>query len=90
MSSFDNDAVEATQLRIGSRQDFLRFMQLLRADLRDNRHSWENDTLETYLEALQAVVTDWEGRFLNRGESIPEELSWRLLGEILAAATLYE
>jgi hypothetical protein len=90
VSSSDDRTIEAEQSLIRTRQDLLRFMALLRQDLRENRSAWENDTLETFLEALQAVLTDWDGRFLNRGESVPEGPTWRLLGEILAVAAVYE
>lgn len=88
--SGDDRLIDAMQWTIDTRQDLVDFLTVLRADLHENRNGWENDTLESYLEALQAVLGDWEGRFLNRGESVPDEPSWRLIGEMLAAATVYE
>jgi hypothetical protein len=31
-----------------------------------------------------------EGDYHNRGEAVPEQPSWKTLGEILVAATIYE
>ena len=90
VSSSDDRAIAAAQSLIRTRQDLSRFLSILRQDLRENRTAWENDTLESYLEALQAVLTDWDGRFWNRGDGVPEEPTWQLLGEKLAAATAYE
>jgi hypothetical protein len=75
---------------IQTREELIAFVALLRRDLADNESQWENSTLESYLEALQAVLTDWRGRFVNRGEPVPETPSWRVIGEILMAASVYE
>lgn len=62
----------------------------MRQHLIANPEQWENVTLEHYLEALQAVLTDWDGRFINRGQPVPEQLTWELLGEVILAASIYE
>lgn len=81
---------DEAQRKIGTREELIAFVSLLRQDLADNSEQWENRTLESYLEALQAVLTDWNGRFVNRGEPVPDTPSWRLIGEILRAASVYE
>jgi hypothetical protein len=86
----DDRMIESAQSSINTRRDLVDFLTTLRQDLRDNRGGWENDTLESYLEAFQAVLSDWEGRFVNRGEPVPQDPTWRLLGEMLVAATIYE
>lgn len=82
--------IKAEDSAIRTREDLVTFVKILRQDLRDNRSGWENVTLESYLEALEAVLTDWDGRFTNREEPIPEEPTWQLMAEILSAATGYE
>ena len=85
-----NNELEEIQHTIETREDLIRFLSQLRQDLTMNEDQWENVTLPSYLEALQAVLTDWRGRFKNRGEPVPECPSWRIVGEILLAASAYE
>jgi TorA maturation chaperone TorD len=82
--------LESAQKRVETREDFIAFVQLLREELASDRGKWENATLETYLEAMQAVLTDWRGRFINRSEAVPETPTWGLIAEVLLAATAYE
>lgn len=82
--------LEETQSRVETREELIAFVSLLRQDFAKNGHQWENSTLDTYLEALQAVLADWRGRFANRGELVPEVPSWRLVAEVLLAASAYE
>ncbi len=76
--------------RIRSRSDFISFIYRLYDDLQENPGSWENPRLDSFLEAVASWVEDMDGYFENRGEPVPEEPSWRLLGEILLAAKYYE
>ncbi|HEX9985076.1 MAG TPA: hypothetical protein VGF69_17585 [Thermoanaerobaculia bacterium] len=82
--------LEEAQSTIATREELVAFLSLLRQDLAQHGEQWENSTLESYLEALQAVLTDWRGRFANRGEIAPDVPSWRLVAEILLAASVYE
>jgi hypothetical protein len=84
------DELQKTQSQIETREELIAFLSLLRRDLAKNSGQWENSTLESYLEAVQAVLTDWRGRFINRGEPVPEVPSWRLIAEMLLAASVYE
>jgi hypothetical protein len=56
----------------------------------EGTESWENETLDRYLEALAAWLADSPGYFANRGEAVPEEPSWMLIANMLAAARTYE
>ncbi|KAA9381613.1 hypothetical protein F5972_01935 [Microbispora cellulosiformans] len=51
---------------------------------------WENDTLPRFLDGLAAFVSAMDGYFRNQGLSVPDQPSWQLVGDMLAAATLYE
>lgn len=82
--------IDAVQKEVRTREDLVAFLGELRRDLRENRGAWENDNLEAYLEAVQAVLADWHGRFANRGERVPADPTWKLLAEVLLAATVYE
>jgi hypothetical protein len=76
---------------IQTRTDLADFVDALREDLRtSDDDSWENPTLERYLEALAAWIRDMPGYFKNQGIAEPGEPSWRLVATILHAAKIYE
>ncbi|MEO6808186.1 MAG: hypothetical protein ABI353_03625 [Isosphaeraceae bacterium] len=75
---------------IRTRDDFVEFVRDLTQDLWTNPGDWENPGLDSYLETLGAWVNDMDGYFQNRGEPVPKQASWKLLGEILLAARIYE
>jgi hypothetical protein len=75
---------------IQSRQDLADFVRLLAADLDQNRRSWENDDLKSFLETMAAWIDDLDGYYRNAGEPLPEAPTWCLFGQILAAASVYE
>lgn len=75
---------------VKSRQDFAAFLRILVEDLEANKANWENDILETYLEAFSGWVDDMEGVFLNSGEPMPKDFDWKLLARMFLAARNYE
>ena len=75
---------------ISSREDFVAFVRSLSRSLRDFPDDWENANLEDFLSALAAWVEDMGGYFENRGESPPQTPDWKLLGQMLLAARIYE
>ena len=77
-------------INVQSRDDFVKFVQALLRDLRSGDTPWENATLDRFIEALAAWSNDMDGYYANRGEAAPAQPSWRLLAEILLAATMYE
>jgi hypothetical protein len=80
------EAVEQLQ----SREDFAAFVRALAADLQKNPDQWENPDLPAFLEAMSAWVEDTEKYYQNREERMPDQPSWRTLGQILLAARVYE
>jgi hypothetical protein len=87
-SSEVDSGLEAEAVK--TREDLAAFVRILRADLAEHGERWENPDLDRYLDALAAVVEDFDGWFMNRGESVPTEPSWQLVAQLLGAATLYE
>lgn len=63
--------------------DVLATLAFLRSDLRDHPENWENPTLESYLESLEAWLT-------GAREQLSEKPSWQLLVAMLRAARVYE
>jgi hypothetical protein len=76
--------------RVQTRDDFAQFVRLLAAHLRQKPEEWENRDLSSYLEALSAWVEDMEGFYQNAGEAVPQQPTWKTLGQILFAAKVYE
>src|SRR5262245_28641445 len=75
---------------ITCREDLAEFVDALLHDLEENGSRWENSSLEDFLEALAAYIVDLDGYFRNIGESVPDQPSWKLVGGILLAASMYE
>ena len=80
-SGRDGEGLAAAANAVSTREEFVRFVASLRADLRDHGADWENPTLERYLDALGGWVTD---------SPVPDQPVWRTLAQALHAATMYE
>ncbi len=73
-----------------SREEFTVFVRTLAEQFRRAPEQWENRDLSAYLEAMAAWVEDMDGYYQNRGEAVPEQPTWKTLGQILLAAKVYE
>ncbi|GAA4608169.1 hypothetical protein BJY16_006704 [Actinoplanes octamycinicus] len=72
-------STDADPSDVRTREDAVRVIEAMAADLRRHPDAWENATLDRFLEALAAVVED--------GTAEP---SWRTFAELLVAASGYE
>jgi hypothetical protein len=73
---------------VGSRDDFVGFVEAALADLRAaGADEWENGTLERFLDGLAAVS---DARVVDGDRASQETPTWRLFAELVAAATGYE
>ena len=79
MDDDSNELYDALQ-NIKSRSDFELFMNELVKDYTDNKESWDNDTLKSFLEALHGFNYDSEN----------DRPSWKAFAEMLYAARVYE
>ena len=75
---------------VTSREDFVAFVYALIDDYHKSSANWENNDLESYLDAVAAWTEDSDGYFMNAGIPIQHELSWRFAAQILTAARIYE
>lgn len=75
---------------IQTRADLVAFVEALRADLKMHADKWENATLESFLGALASWTEDMDGYYENKGQEVPQSPTWKTLGEMLAAARIYE
>lgn len=76
--------------KIQRRDDLGLFLHHRVRNLRTCPERWENPSLETYLTAIAAWVQDMDGYHGNRGETVPQQPTWKQIGEILLAASIYE
>lgn len=84
------DQADARGERVQTRDDLATFLAGLADSLLAEPAAWENDTLERFLRAWSAWITDMEGYFTNRGEETPATPSWELIAQMLLAAKIYE
>ena len=75
---------------IGSRDDFVALVKAMSKDLRENPSTWENASLESFLEALGAWVEDMDGYYINQGKPVPTQPDWKVAADMLMAARTYE
>lgn len=75
---------------ITSRADFIKFVDFLHADYRVTSAQWDNQDVPSFLSALAGFATDMAGYYKNSGETVDIEVpTWRLMAEMLLAATIY-
>lgn len=78
-------------LEIKTREDFIEFMHLFCEDYANNSSSWENNKLETFLEALTSYSEDIDGYYQNiKKQPIPQDINWQVFAELLMGARIYE
>lgn len=75
---------------IDAREDLVVFIEALRRDLDANPKQWQNATLGAFLSALASWIEDMDGYFVNQGRQVPTTPTWKTIGEMLAAARVYE
>jgi hypothetical protein len=75
---------------INTREDLVKFIQQLADDLRADPDAWENASLERFLDALARWSGSMHNVYRNTGRPVPDEPSWRTIGEMMLAATMYE
>ena len=76
--------------KITSTEEFEYFLKCLSHDYTKNQGDWENSDLLSYLDALSRYVPVMENYYQNIGENIKVEATWRMVAEILLAASVYE
>lgn len=80
---------------IKSKDDLVLFLEKLSEEYRANGNTWENRTLQDFLEALVSWGEDMDGYYKNMDLSSRVDLnqsavSWRVFADMLMAARVYE
>ncbi|RYE25910.1 MAG: hypothetical protein EOP51_02445 [Sphingobacteriales bacterium] len=75
---------------IKTKADFIQFIDLMVADLKDNPQTWENRDLSSFLSAIGSWVEAMEGCYVNVNKPLPVDISWNAFADVLSAAKVYE
>lgn len=75
---------------LNTKEDFVRFLELLAQDFRNNPNDWGNKSVESFLEAAASWTEDMEGYYQNTNSLIPQNINWNVFANILMAAKMYE
>ncbi|MFP3991341.1 hypothetical protein U9R90_28525 [Streptomyces sp. E11-3] len=76
--------------RFADREALCGFLRRLRQDFETSGAQWENRTLDSFLEALEAWVSDAPGWYANHGQELPADGGWMFMARALSAARFYE
>lgn len=82
--------IEESIKHIKSRQEFVNFVRDLKMNFSSDPESWENATLENFLEGLSAWTEDMDGYYKNNDLPMPTDINWNIFAKILLAAKYYE
>jgi hypothetical protein len=76
---------------VNSRTSFVDFLALLHQDFLDNPDTWQNNTLESFLEAAGRYAEDIQGYYDNTNQLLnADEASWQTFADILKGVKVYE
>lgn len=76
--------------RVADRESFVRFVELMSTDLKENPQSWGNRDLGSFLEAYASWIEDMEGYYENQKLETPKNINWQFMTDSLMAARIYE
>ncbi|SFS76796.1 hypothetical protein [Paenibacillus sp. BC26] len=76
--------------KVNSKEDLIKLISALRSNLATHSEEWENSTLESYFEAMEAWMDDMDRYYINTNQKVPDKPTWKVFAEILYAAKIYE
>ena len=88
MTEMNIDNYERKKEEIESSEELFHFLKLLAQDYRINGHSWENLTIDSYLESIVAWCED--SLFLNNNDFNWKEKPLTCIAELFHAGKYYE
>ena len=78
-------------MEVKSKDDLAALIESLRDDFIHNPSSWENPTVDKFLDAMAAWVRSMDNYYQKIGEEPPgSSPSWSVFADILTAAKIYE
>jgi hypothetical protein len=79
------------EIEVFDRHSFINFLNILHQDLKTKKETWENSTLDTFLEAMVSYTEDIQGYYNNTNQNVNADTpSWKVFADILRGAKIYE
>lgn len=75
---------------VKTKEDFLRFLEMLVNDKKSNAEEWENKSVEEYLLSIQSWTEDMEGYYENNNLEVPQNIDWNFISTIFYVGKIYE
>jgi len=74
-----------------TRIDFIQFLKTFRGELNKKETTWENRSLDSFLEAMEGYTEDIQGYYDNMNLGVDaDKATWENFKTILIGATMYE
>lgn len=75
---------------VQTKEELLRFLQMLANDRRSNEEEWESKSVEDYLLSIQSWIEDMNGYYENNNLEIPQNIDWNFIANIFYVGKIYE
>ncbi len=91
MNEYEGRPTDVADREVRSHAELVAVLHQMHWDFTDSgANEWENNTLARYLEALAVLAEALPNVYANRGEAMPEQPTWEMLGVLLTGASGYE
>lgn len=75
---------------VKTKEEFLRFLEILANDRRSNEDEWENKSVEDYLLSIQSWIEDMDGYYENNNIEVSQNIDWNFIANIFYVGKIYE
>lgn len=75
---------------VKTKDDFIRFLEMLATDKKSNAGEWENKSIEDYLLSIQSWIEDMDRYNENNNLEIPQNVDWNFIASIFYVGKIYE
>lgn len=82
--------LDSEKYSVKTRDDLVALIHCLSKESLNDKNSWENKDLSSYLEAVASWIEDMDGFYENIGKPLPDDTAWSVFADILMAARVYE
>lgn len=76
--------------KIDSKDDFIKFIELLADDKSNNSLDWESVDVVSYLNSIKSWLEDMEGYYKNMNLDIPNNIDWKFIATLFYIGKIYE
>lgn len=75
---------------ISNKDDFIKFLKMLKNDVLINNNEWVNNNISLYLESICSWIEDMNGYYKNIGVEKPKNINWNFIALLLYMGKIYE